>query len=105
MDVHERRSSRFNDREVDSQHQPAPALEWERGSFNLRLCWLKEAADFSDESETTPKSSLKRPVDSLEHFDLGPGMMCWASLCQASASDRGTLPYEEALPGFRLPGQ
>lgn len=65
MDVHERRSSRFNDREVDSQHQPAPALEWERGSFNLRLCWLKEAADFSDESENNsqvlPETSSGQP--------------------------------------------
>lgn len=42
----------------------------------------------------------------LGHFDLGQGMMWWASPCQASASDWETLSYEEAtLPGFWLPGQ
>lgn len=74
-------------------HQLTPAQEEKRDSFNQRLSWLKEASSFSDDPKTTPKLSLEQPA--LGYFDVGPGMMWWASLCQASASDRGTLPYEE----------
>lgn len=106
MDAHEKKNSSFDDREVDSHHQLAPAPDWKGDSFNQRLYWLQEGTSLSDDSETTLKPSLKRAVSSPRAFWPWEGMMWWASPCQASASDWETLSYEEAmLPGFWLPGQ
>lgn len=62
------KSSVFDDREVDRHHHLAPAQEMKKTSFNQRLCWLKEATNFSNDSETALKLSLKCPVSSSGAF-------------------------------------
>ena len=106
MDTHEKKNFRFDDREVDSHYQLDPAPEWKRNRFNQRLYWLQEATSFSDDSETTPKSSLKCAVNRPGAFWPWPRDDVMGFAVPGLPSDGGTLPYEEAmLPGLWLPGQ